>query len=81
MEFADVIVMSAYGTLVIELTAFPIPSEASTLDLLTRNRDDVESSDSLSLARNRTLVDKTFRFLLPTTIGVALFLLPLLATW
>lgn len=81
MEFADVIVMSAYGTLVIELTAFPIASEASTLDLLTRNRDDAESSNGLSSARNRTLVDKTFRFLLPTTIGVALFLLPLLATW
>jgi protein-S-isoprenylcysteine O-methyltransferase Ste14 len=81
MELANVIVLSAYGSLVLELTVFPIPSEASTLGLLTRGREDTATSDALSQARNRSLGEKVWRFLLPTTIGVALFLLPLLAIW
>ncbi|MFT7534846.1 MAG: protein-S-isoprenylcysteine O-methyltransferase Ste14 [Hyphomicrobiaceae bacterium] len=79
MDLTDVVVLVAYGSLILELTVFPIPSEASTLDLLTHGSKDTATSGALSQARNRSLANKVLRFLLPTAIGVVLFLLPLLA--
>lgn len=79
MDLTDVVALVAYGSLILELTVFPIPSEASTLDLLTHCREDPATSGALAQARNRSLANKVLLFLLPTAIGVVLFLLPLLA--
>lgn len=79
MDFTDITVLAAYATLVIELTVFPIPSEASTLDLFRHDRQDEVERNALIQARNRSRASKLLRFLLPTSIGVGLFLMPLLA--
>ncbi len=80
MNFTDITILLAYGTLVIELTVFPIPSEASTLNLLRHDHREKPSTDALSRARDRSRVSKLLRFFLPTSVGVCLFALPLLAT-
>lgn len=76
---ADVIVLVAYASLIVELTVFPIPSEASTLDLLTKAPGEQADTDALSVARSRSTANKLFVFLLPTGTGVLLFLMPLAA--
>lgn len=80
MDHRDVILLIAYGSLVVELTAFPIPSEASTLSLLTSDRKDT-GENVLGDARTRSFAGKLFRYLLPTATGVGLFLMPLLAVF
>ena len=80
MSFTDITILLAYGTLVIELTVFPIPSEASTLNLLRHDHPENPSTDALSKARGRSRASKLLKFFLPTSIGVFLFALPLLAT-
>ena len=54
MDPRDVILLAAYGSLVIELTVFPIPSEASTLSLLTQGQQK-EGGNVLVDARARSL--------------------------
>jgi protein-S-isoprenylcysteine O-methyltransferase Ste14 len=78
MDHAEIVVLLAYGSLGVELTLFPIPSEASTLDLLTHGGDGT-ASGALSQARDRSIAAKLLLFLLPTAIGVVLFLMPLVA--
>jgi protein-S-isoprenylcysteine O-methyltransferase Ste14 len=80
MNFTDITILLAYGTLVIELTVFPIPSEASTLSLLRHDHQEKPLTDALSKARERSRSSKLLRFFLPTTIGICLFAMPLLAT-
>lgn len=78
MDPRDVILLAAYGSLVIELTVFPIPSEASTLSLLTQSQQQ-EGDNVLVDARARSLVNRLVRYFLPTATGVVLFAMPLLA--
>lgn len=74
MNVVDAVVLAAYASLLLELTCFPIPSEASTWQLLaTRPTAD----DPLAHAHRRPLLGKVLRYLLPTAIGMALFLVPL----
>ena len=80
MDHAEIVVLLAYGSLGVELTLFPIPSEASTLDLLTHGGDGT-ASGALSQARDRSIAAKLLLFLLPTAIGVVLFLMPLVLWW
>lgn len=75
MNAADVLVLLAYSSLVVELVLFPIPSEASTWQLLAAPVGD--GSDALARARRRALATKVLLFVLPTAIGIAMFLLPL----
>lgn len=78
MNVADVVVLVAFASLVVELTVFPIPSEASTLQLLTTDaRVGGEGDGDLQRARARSLLQKVLVFAVPTVTGVALFLLPL----
>ena len=79
MNAPDVVVLAAFATLVVELTVFPIPSEASVAQLLAADGDAEGSEDPLQRARARSTLGKLFAFALPTVLGVALFLLPLVA--
>lgn len=76
MNVLDVVVLLAYASLLVELTAFPIPSEASTWQLLA-SQPRMPVDDALARARSRSRVQKVLRFFLPTALGVALWLLPL----
>ena len=71
------LVLLAYGTLLLDLVVFPIPSEASTLQLLTR--DPAGPRKLLDAARGST-ASKLLWYFLPTVLGVALVLVPLIAT-
>jgi protein-S-isoprenylcysteine O-methyltransferase Ste14 len=77
MNALDVLVLLAYVSLVVELVVFPIPSEASTLQLLAARRTNCR--DALGIARRRPLWQKALRYFVPTAIGVVLFVLPLVA--
>lgn len=78
MDPVAVLVLVAYASLVVELVAFPIPSEASTYQLLLGTEPDVAPGDALARARGRAVATKLLVYLAPTALGVALFLLPLL---
>ncbi len=74
------LLLAAYLSLILEMTVFAIPSEASTLQLMTG--ETAVGSQRLASARRRTVAAKLLRYLLPTAIGVTLFLLPLaVACW
>lgn len=81
------LVWAAYGSLAIELLFFPIPSEASTLQLFRRADPDGNDggptpTDPLSGERGRSAGDKLLRYFLPTAFGVLCFALPaLLLLW
>ena len=71
----------AYGSLLLELTVFPVPSEASTWQLLSSDGGDAAPGDVLARARRRTTVSKLVSYLLPTAFGVGCFLLPLVVVF
>lgn len=75
MNPADIVLLAAYASLVVELVAFPIPSEASVVQLVGKGG----SGDASALvdARSAPLTMRLLRYLLPTALCVALFLLPL----
>lgn len=80
MTPVDVVVLLAYASLALELVVFPIPSEASTWQLLANAdaaADPAADGDALDRARTRSTGAKLLRFLLPTALGVALWLLPI----
>jgi protein-S-isoprenylcysteine O-methyltransferase Ste14 len=74
MNAADAIVLLAYASLLVEMTVFPVPSEASTWQLLASNTDTGEGA--LARARRVPMWRKVLWFLMPTAIGVLLFLVP-----
>lgn len=81
MNFVDAIVLLAYATLAVELLAFPIPSEASTWQLLASTGEPGRAPDDvLQRARARPLLRKVVVYFVPTAIGVLLWLLPLACT-
>jgi protein-S-isoprenylcysteine O-methyltransferase Ste14 len=77
----DAVVLLAYATLLLELVVFPIPSEASTLQLLraARTADAAPAADSLAVTRTWSPGRKLLLLFLPTAIGVLAFLVPPLA--
>ncbi|MBL9076434.1 MAG: isoprenylcysteine carboxylmethyltransferase family protein [Planctomycetes bacterium] len=78
MTAVDVVVLVAYATLVLELCGFPIPSEASTWQLLgSHGTGPAAPADALQQARARSLPRKLLCFLLPTALGVVAWLAPL----
>ena len=78
MSFANVggwLLLAAYLSLVLEMTVFAIPSEASTLQILAKS--EAAAGGSLARARAHHLLSKVLRYFLPTAVGVLLFVLPL----
>jgi len=77
------IILAAYGSLLVELTVFPIPSEASTFQLLFRAEPEASEREASSLvrARERSILAKLFLYTLPTAVGIALFSIPLAAAF
>lgn len=76
LSFAlDVAALAAYATLLLELTVFPIPSEASTWQLLAPETD--SQGPELDRAQHRSLAGKLLGYALPTVVGVVAYLLPL----
>ena len=75
------LILTAYASLVVELVVFPIPSEASTFQLLFKSESEGERSgqSQLGRARERSLIAKLCFYTLPTALGIALFLIPLAA--
>lgn len=86
-DWLDIAALFAYATLLLEIVVFPIPSEASTWQLLAPRPASPGASSggsgssaglALGMARRTTLVGKLLGFALPTALGVIAFLLPLL---
>lgn len=80
MIAVDLVVLLAYASLVLELVVFPIPSEASTWQLLASDgpaTDPAGARDALERARTRSTTGKLVRYFVPTALGVALWLLPI----
>lgn len=78
MSFSHVggwLLLAAYLSLVLEMTVFAIPSEASTLQILGKR--DAAAGGNLAHARAQHVLSKVVRYFLPTAVGVLLFLLPL----
>lgn len=72
------LLLSAYLSLALEMTVFAVPSEASTLQILTGEAE--TGGGELAAARRRSTLFKLFCYLLPTALGVVLFVLPLVVT-
>jgi protein-S-isoprenylcysteine O-methyltransferase Ste14 len=64
----DVVAVAAYATLLLELTVFPIPSEASTWQLLAPETD--SQGTELDRAQRRSRAGKLLGYALPTVVGV-----------
>ena len=74
MNAVDAVVLAAYASLLVELVAFPIPSEASTWQLVATPAND--AADALQRARSRSLPQKLLRYFVPTATCVLLWLVP-----
>ncbi len=84
MDVAQIVILIAYGSLLLELVVFPIPSEASTYQIFFEAAPDGRSTseaDALERARERAPWVKFVRFFLPTALGVLLFLVPPVAAF
>ena len=76
-----VLVLIGFGSLLVELLRFPVPSEASVYQLLLEADTEIDGDTRLAQARARSPVSKLITYLLPTAIGVVLFLIPLAAAF
>jgi protein-S-isoprenylcysteine O-methyltransferase Ste14 len=76
VAWLDAVAIAAYATLLLELTMFPIPSEASTWQLLAGR--DGPSAVALQRVHATARSRRLLVLLLPTAIGVLAWLLPLL---
>jgi len=78
MDAVSILVLAAYATLVLELLFLALPSEASTWQLLFEGAGD-RDDDALGRARRRATPVKLLLYLVPTAVGVVLFVIPLVA--
>jgi protein-S-isoprenylcysteine O-methyltransferase Ste14 len=76
VTWLDAFVLLGYASLIAELVLLPVPSEASTWQLF---RPRTAADGELLRAQSRPGAAKLYSYLLPTALGVALFLLPLAA--
>lgn len=78
MTIAEAVLLAGYLSLVVELVFFPVPSVASSRQLL-EGRPSTDLPDTkLSRIRSLPLAIKLPLFVLPTILIILLFLLPLL---
>ena len=78
LDARSVLVLVAYGSLLVQLLLFPVPSEASVYQLLL-GADDEKDDTRVAQARGLSPVKKLVTYFLPTAVGIALFLIPLAA--
>ena len=78
--FVDAAAIAAYASLLVELTVFPIPSEASTWQLLAARGDGTTRPGAAALQRVHATArwHRVLTLLLPTALGVLAWLVPLL---
>ena len=69
------VLLAAYGSLIVEIGLFPIASEASVVQLVCRSQ--TEGVPEIVAARTASLPQRILRYLVPTALCVALFALPL----
>lgn len=83
MNAIDVVVLAAYASLLVEIVVFPIPSEASTWQIVAASPNDGGggNSDALERARRRSKPQKLLRYFVPTATCVLLWLVPLAVTF
>ncbi|ADJ28787.1 methyltransferase family protein [Nitrosococcus watsonii] len=78
MSAFELIILGAYGLMVVELVFLPVPSEASTYQLLASKQPPGSClSGGLRQAHQASLGRKLLVFLLPTGLILIAFLLPL----
>ena len=77
MTVLEGILLLAYLSLVVELVFFPVPSVASSYQLMKRGSPSDASGSDLQKAKARPLPGKLIAFVLPTCVNIALFLIPL----
>lgn len=70
------IAIGGYASVLVELVAFPVPSEASTRRLLAPRGAGHELAPALQRARSGRWPRKVVCYAVPTALGVVLFLLP-----
>jgi protein-S-isoprenylcysteine O-methyltransferase Ste14 len=80
MTFSEAVLLAGYLSLVVELVFFPVPSVASSRQLLTGEQTPDLADTKLSRIQALPLAIKVPVFVLPTILIVILFLLPLLLT-
>ena len=81
MDAKAVLILIGFGSLLVELLRFPVPSEASVYQLMLETDDDIDGGTRVAQARERSPVRKLVAYLLPTAIGVGLFLIPIVAAF
>ncbi|ADE15160.1 S-isoprenylcysteine methyltransferase-like protein [Nitrosococcus halophilus Nc 4] len=79
MSVSEIIILGTYGLMLVELIFLPVPSEASTYQLLfSRQIQEPRLSGALLQAHRMPIGHKLWVFLLPTSLTVIAFFLPLL---
>lgn len=76
-----VLVLIGYGWLLVELLRLPVPSEASVYQLMLETGDETDNHTPLAQARVQSPGRKLVVYFLPTALGVALFLIPVVAAF
>ena len=74
-----VLVLIGFGSLLVQLLVFPVPSEASVYQLLRRTGGEPDHDTRVAYARGLSPVMKLVRYFAPTALGIALFLVPVVA--
>jgi len=77
----NIIILLAYVSLVIELVFFPVPSVASTFQLVNNksySENQKESKGEIGAVKNWNVVKKLFLLIFPAFINVLLFMTPLI---
>ncbi|NBD37913.1 MAG: isoprenylcysteine carboxylmethyltransferase family protein [Verrucomicrobia bacterium] len=76
MSFAECILLAGYLSLAVELIIFPVPSVASSRQLLSKEQGSASAHTVLGKARSLPLALKMVLLFLPTLLIIGLFLLP-----
>ena len=74
IDARSVLVLIGFGSLLVQLLVFPVPSEASVYQLLFETDDKIDNDTNLGRAGVRSPASKLLTYFLPTAIGVVLFL-------
>ncbi|MEM8908997.1 MAG: methyltransferase [Bacteroidota bacterium] len=78
MTIVELLILLLYGTFAIDLLGFPVPSEASTLQLFfPQQKSETLRNNLLSKVQQLPLLSKIGLLLLPTLVGIFTYLLPL----
>ncbi len=80
MNPIEIVVLLIYLSFAIDLLGFPVPSEASTLQLFFPKEETGNgmAANLLSKIQNLPLISKIILLLIPTGIGIFTYLLPML---